>query len=366
LIKSELEEVYINLIMQSFALSLISIFVPIYLIKLGYSVNQALIFIAVEYGILSLFTPAAAILAKRFGLKHIILYRTPLVLLYISGLYALTSISLPIYWIAALGGVGSSMYWFSLHSLFAKHSNKIHRGLQAGKLVSFSKIAAVLGPGVGGVIALYFGFQVLFITGIILLCVSVVPLFFTGDMKPHVPHFTFRQMVSKKNLKLIAIFTVQGFERIIGVVVWPVFVYFMLADVSSVGFVGTLTALGTVVVTLYLGRLSDTMSKMFLLKIGGILVGATFLMRMAATDMTRIFVISFLAGLFGIIIDLPLLTMFYDKASKQKNCVEVVVMRELGLGIGRVAAMVVCALVIHKFIIGFSLAGIASLLFSFF
>ncbi len=100
LIKSELQEVYLNLIIQSFALSLIAIFVPIYLIKLGYSLNQALVFVMVELGMLSFFTPFAVSLAKRFGFKHVILYRAPLIVLYFIALYALNSVKIPIYAIA--------------------------------------------------------------------------------------------------------------------------------------------------------------------------------------------------------------------------------------------------------------------------
>lgn len=365
LIKSELEEVYLNLIIQSFAISLISIFIPIYLIKLGYSLDQALIFIAVEYAVLSGFTPFSALLARNYGLKHMILYRTPLVLAFFIGLYSLNSINVPIYTIAVVGGIAHSMYWLSLHSLFAKYSNKIHRGLQAGKLVSFSRIASVLAPGMGGIIAFYFGFQTLFVIAILFLCASVVPLFFTGDMKPHVPRFSFRKMASRSNLKMLAAFTLQGTVKIVGVVIWPVFIYFILKDVASVGFVGTITAVGSVVVTLYIGKLSDSMSRFFLLKIGGLLVAATFVMRMAATNFTRIFIISFIAGLAEIVIDIPLITMFYDKAN-ERNPIEVVVLRELGLGIGKVGALLVCIWVMHKFVIGFSLAGVSSLLFTLF
>ena len=86
LIKSEIQEVYLNLIMQSFALSLIAIFVPIYLLKLGYSINHAFGFAMVELGTLSIFSPVAAKMAKRIGFKHMILYRLPLLLLYFAGL----------------------------------------------------------------------------------------------------------------------------------------------------------------------------------------------------------------------------------------------------------------------------------------
>ncbi|MCK5289575.1 MAG: hypothetical protein KAJ56_01410, partial [Candidatus Aenigmarchaeota archaeon] len=67
LLKNELSEVYMNLALESFALSLISIFVPIYLLSVGYSFDYMIIFFMIYYGCIGLFAPVSAALANRFG-----------------------------------------------------------------------------------------------------------------------------------------------------------------------------------------------------------------------------------------------------------------------------------------------------------
>lgn len=365
LIKDEISEVYLNLIMQSFGISLIAIFIPIYLIQLGYSLNQALLFVMVELGTLSLFSPFAAMMAKRIGFKHMILYRLPLMIFYFSALYALNFAAFPIYIIAFGGGISGSMYWVSMHSLFAKYSNRMHRGAQAGKLISIPNISAMIGPTIGGLIAVAFGFKVLLVISMVILCVATLPLFYTSDMKPHVVKFSFRDMIDKKHLRFLMQFAAQGTIAIAGVIVWPIFVYFILEDVASVGFMATTTAIGVVIFTVFIGRLSDRISRFVIMKIGGILLALTFFLRIFATNISKVFAISFLAGLFTVLIDLPVLAVFYDTANKE-NLTEIVVLRELGLGIGRIGSILILLYVLNKFAVGFSLGGFASLVFSLF
>ena len=122
LLKSELSEIYLNLTIQSFGLSLISIFIPIYLLTLNYSLEQVLIFVMVQFGTLALLSPVSALLANRFGFKHIILFRTPLLLAFLAALYFLPKISMSIYLIAFVGGLAGSLYWTSINSIFARHA----------------------------------------------------------------------------------------------------------------------------------------------------------------------------------------------------------------------------------------------------
>ena len=48
-LKSELGEIYLNQVIQTFALALIGVFIPIYLLKLGFSLPVVLGFLAVYF-----------------------------------------------------------------------------------------------------------------------------------------------------------------------------------------------------------------------------------------------------------------------------------------------------------------------------
>ena len=73
----ELNELYISRAIMAFALSLISLFVPIYFYQLGFSISKILLFfflIALYFFVLTLFTPK--IIAK-VGIRHSILFSIP-------------------------------------------------------------------------------------------------------------------------------------------------------------------------------------------------------------------------------------------------------------------------------------------------
>jgi DHA1 family multidrug resistance protein-like MFS transporter len=188
-LKDELQGVYVNLMIQSFAISLIAIFVPIYLLKLGYSLNQVILFEAVKFAGLSFFSPITALLAKRIGFKHLIFFRVPMYIFYLTCLIMLEKFSLPIYLIGLIGGVSGSLYWVSLKSIFAKHSHKEKRGYEASKASALPKLATIFGPAIGGMIAVALGFKVLVTIVCLLLFISVLPLISTGELYPRTHSF---------------------------------------------------------------------------------------------------------------------------------------------------------------------------------
>ncbi|MCK5043262.1 MAG: hypothetical protein KAR51_04500, partial [Candidatus Aenigmarchaeota archaeon] len=126
ILKDELSEVYMNLAIQSFALSLISIFIPIYILSVGFTFDYMILFFMVFYGFIGLTSPVSAALANKFGFKHIILFRTPILITFLLGLYNIDGLAFSPLFLAAFGGIGSSLYWVSINSIFAKNSTKLH------------------------------------------------------------------------------------------------------------------------------------------------------------------------------------------------------------------------------------------------
>ena len=73
----ELNELYLSIAVRSFALSVIGIFIPIYLLQQGIPLAQVLIFFAIVTGTMTVCTLPVAKLASRFGFKHLIYYSKP-------------------------------------------------------------------------------------------------------------------------------------------------------------------------------------------------------------------------------------------------------------------------------------------------
>ena len=369
LLKNELSEVYLNLALESFALSLISIFVPIYLLSIGYSFDYMILFFMVYYGCIGIFAPVSASLANRFGFKHIILFRTPILIAFLLGLHNIENLIFSPLILATFGGFGSSLYWISINSIFAKYSNKIHRGTQTGKMVSLPQLGALLGPTIGGFISLIYGFKILLLITSAIIIISTIPLFMTKETKPHI-NFSFRKIIKiKGNLKYSAYFMLDGAKSVASVIFWPIFIYWGLSgSTTGTGLAQTMTGIGVIAFTYYVGKQTDKRDKTSFIKKGAVFLGLLWFARIFANSSLEFFIYSLFAGFFTVLIDVPFLTASFDQANKE-NPDEFVVFRDIFIGLGRFLFLGMTFLVADtamKVLLGFGLAGAASLLFLFF
>ena len=86
ILNRELSELFATVSIRGFAVSLIAIFIPIYLLEIGYSLSMTLLFFVVTnvFHFLGIY-PAALIISKK-GVKHTIFYSMPFLILFFLGL----------------------------------------------------------------------------------------------------------------------------------------------------------------------------------------------------------------------------------------------------------------------------------------
>ena len=363
LLKNKLREVYLNITIYAFAMTLVSIFVPIYLLQLGYSLDEALWYILIEWGVFALFSPVSAWLSSKFGFKHILLFRLPLNIGALLLLSFFDRVNIPIYLVAILFGISGSLYAIPLTSLFTKYSDKKHRGVETGKLITFPHLAAILSPILGAWIASYFGFSILFIIASLLLVFSVVPLFFSKDMKPHVT-FSLRKIEHflKEDLTLVLGFMASAIRHMTLAVILPLFTYYLVDDLRTVGFVFTLLLLGTGLINLFLGRFADKYGVKILLRAGGLGSFVAFLFFMFVGSGFDLMLIAFFGGIAFAMLQIPFEKRVYDDAAKH-NAAEFLVYKELMLGFFRVVYLLLLIFVVDKFFVAFGVASLTSLIY---
>ena len=98
----ELNELYTSIAIRAFAISLIGIFIPIFLYQLNYSFSQIFLF----FGLIALFNliflfPSAKF-ASKYGLKHGMLLSIPFLIVFFLLLFSLDDFNWPLTFIAAL------------------------------------------------------------------------------------------------------------------------------------------------------------------------------------------------------------------------------------------------------------------------
>ena len=334
-LKNQLQEIYLNQIIQTFALSLIGIFIPIYLLEIGYDIFMIFNYFIIFYFSKIFFSIFLTHWYTKIGLKHSILVSTiPLIIQYIllQVLGHVRNFSL-FYLIPVIGGLWSSIYWISINSEFIKNSHKMHEGSEIGSLFAFPKLAATFAPLFGALILKTMGYDMMFILVIALVMLSVGPLFITNDSKKRFHYRISDFMLFFKNKSHIYLFT-DGLLFSCELITWPLFVYLLFGDLMSIGILATLSSVGILLFTFVISRFANKgINKKRMMRIGGILYGIILISRAFITNLNEVYVLSFIGGLFSTMIVISVYARFCDEA-RSRNIVAANVARHVWTSLG--------------------------------
>lgn len=364
-LKKELTSLYMNNFIRGIAFSLVGIFIPIYLLTLNFSLSEVFSYFLVFHIATFIFTPLSLIFSRRIGYKPIFISSIFFMILFFALLYSLENYSIPIYLIALILGIQESFYFTPLHVFFTKHSEDLKRGEQVSHYTSWGILAGLIGPVLGGFIAVLFGFKMLFSIGILFLVASIFPLIKLENIKSDtkISFFGVKKLI-KENKKFFLALGANDTRSEVEGIIWPIFTFIVLENIISVGWVGTIVSAGTILFTLFLGRHYDTKNKFFFLKIGGILYALIWALRIFSDSQLSIYALSLGAGFFGLMIAVPFNAMFYDKSSEKEKPDEFIIVKEIPTFVARSLLWILMILLANKFIIAFILAGLSSLFFA--
>ena len=185
-LKDKLNEMYLAHSMHTFALTLIGIFIPIYLLQLGFVLKEVLMFYILVFFFSGLALYPTSKISSKLGLKHTMLGAIIFNFIFFILLFKLKTTPIPLWILALMVGTAGVLYWMPLNTLFAKFSDNKHRGSETAKLFTFPMIGSIIAPTLGGFIAVYFGFNALILITMGFLLISLIPLFMTKEVKPHI------------------------------------------------------------------------------------------------------------------------------------------------------------------------------------
>ncbi|MBI5872166.1 MFS transporter [archaeon] len=358
----ELSAMYLSLALRFFALSMIGIFIPIYLLKeIGLSLQEVILFSLISVILFGITIFIAARLASKHGVKYIILISilfliVSLILLNLLK-YNFLHYSMP----AVLIGINYGFFWIGYHIDFARFSDKKHRGKEVALADIVSVIASILGPIIGALIAVYLGFTALFVLVILFLLASVIPMFRMPDIKEHDP-FSIKFMLKKGHIKYLFAFVAQGIINQTSELFWPILIFSIMQGYSGLGMVASISALAVAFSTYLAGAVSDRHTgKSTIIRIGAITYLIVWLLRAFITTNQQVVYLTIAGGIIAPLIGIPFLAKVYDRCSKE-NPVEFILFRELSLRIG---AIIILALVLltGSMQIGFITTALSNLLF---
>jgi MFS family permease len=353
----ELTQVYISAALRSFAISLIGLFVPLYLYQeMGFSLPQTLSFYILYSIIFAISTPLAAKFCTRFGVKHSVLFSTPVYIIFIVLLYLLPTVAIPLAILSVPAGISLAFYWMGMNLAFHHASDHKHRGEELGKNRSFNILASMLGPLLGGSLITFIGFKAVFTLASAILFLSTGVLLLGKEN--HVRyHFSVRSLVDRRHWQNSLFFVSRGTMVMANGVVWPLFAYSILGNYVSLGIVGFLLSGISAALLWIVGRYSDRTDKRTIIRGVTGFESLSWFIRAISSTATHIFGATIFSALTIGIRESPLGALEYDKA--QGNVASYFVTREIFICLGRILLLTI-VLMTNSLTGGLIFQGIAS------
>lgn len=362
----KLETFYWSMFIMTFGISLINVFIPIYLFNAGFHIHQILFF----YFLVSLYFvllayPGAKITAK-IGAKYSILISTLFLILHYIGLIFIDSYNFLFILLPLLFSLRMVFFNYGYHLHFIKCSSTINRGQEIATAGIITSLAIISAPYIGSLLATIH-FSILFLISSVLIFLGSLPLFFSKNIKIDI-YFSrrsiFRRMYAKEFRGNCISFSGYAIESFIGRVIWPIFLIILIGTLDKTGFIISISTLVSLLAFHLIGKLTDTFNKIKLLKIGTFLYVLAWIARIFADTAGKVFYIDSYKNLSEKILHLPWSAHSYDLAERG-NYFEFIVSREIIYNLSRVLFLPILILLFwidfFPFTISFIIASVSSL-----
>ena len=384
--RRQLYAIYLINALEGLAGSLVNVFIPIYLLQLGFSLSRVLWFLA-EWSIwICVWFFLAAVLAGRIGLKRVMALRLPVLLAYFLMLYQLPHSGLPLSVLAVTISASTALFWYPIHIMFGQRLKGDEDSEEIGKFFAYPQFLAIFAPLLGAAITVYAGFNYLFLAAGALYLAGLVPLIWITDYKPA------GNLHPKKILFYLRRYPIYVWTEIVEnmredaeAYLWPIFVYLSLGSMAaiegsgaqasigsfakvglvSVGTVSTLAALGSSAFKLFLGNLAGKINKAILFKAGAVLVSFSWLARYFIASPSYYYLLTVYASLAGAVLLIPFMSLMYSLA-KERNLEEFIIFREIPVVLGRSMVYALAAIFVVSFKSVFVIMALVVLWFLFF
>jgi len=339
----ELDDLYISSFIKNLSQSFISLFIPIYLISLGFNLQKIMIFYSILYLFLLLFYPPSLKLGSIIGIKKVMAIGT---LLWIPGYLLLAEMSagFPYYIVAILFGAANAVYWGCFHVEFTKsvETNKEAKDLSIYKILLI--ITSVLGPLMGAYIIFLTSYSTLFIVASILAFISIIPLFLTKDIYVPKEKLNLKIIFSvDKKIKVLG-YALEGFLAVIEEVLWPLFIYIILNDVLALGKIFSFAALIIAFLIAEIGKIADKYPKT-VFKASVLTYAPLWIIRIFANTPFLFFIVNFVTNFLGTTVSISMNRLAYHQAETSKKIMSYFILREISLTLGRIVIIALILLI---------------------
>jgi hypothetical protein len=370
--RRQLRELYIFSTFFAFANSLILIFEPVFFYQQGVALALIAGYYGLHYGLYTLVLPFGGKFAARFGLERSLAVSMPLFVIYF-----LTLAVMPgqpgLFWIAWVPlTLFKVFYWPAYHAELIRFGDARNRGTEISWMFALTYGVGVLGPMIGGLVATYLGFPVLFVTAAALAVVATLPLLRTKErfqvqvLKYSEPW----QLIVSSGFRRV-LFTMIGWgENLVDLVFWPVFMFIVVGGADILGYIATINILLMTLLGFLIGEISDRFSRQRVVRLHLPFMALGYLLRPLASSPLRVLLTDSLAKASLIGVRIPQLYRLYAKG-RRTGSLRFVLAMEISLSVTKCLLAFSLAVVFAvlapytAFTVTFVLGAVFALLYAF-
>lgn len=356
-LKKRFSNVHFHNSIQSFALSLVSVFIPIYLLELGFDVNSVLLYFIIFYSVFALFS-FLTFLIPSVGFKKIIMLRPIFLVVRLVWLYSLEFFPNSLFYLAIFRGACAAFYWVAFHYFLSDNITEVNAEDSVGLLFAVPNVLKTISPLIGALIINIFSFEVLFVSAGLLFVVSVIPLL---DLKEERFLFAvdFKRFFRKKIWKYLFGIIGDGINYAVVYILLPLFIYLSFSQTMDVGIFSTLLGLAGFITPLLVANIVKGDNSKFI-KLGSFVQGVLFFLVFFLDSSLSFFIFGFVMGVVSNLWTIPFYSKMY-KYSHSTNTLMFFMIREFLLNIGRILVIF-----LMWFFDDFSIAFISEIISKFF
>ncbi len=238
------------------------------------------------------------------------------------------------------------LFWVPYNVDFAKFSSKKNRGKEVILMEIVLSFIGIFTPIIAGFVISHFGFGVLFVFGIFVYLISLIPFSMLPRTKEKFSwkyKETWKKLFCKEQRGETFAFIFEGAENAISIAIWPIFIFQALSgSFLKVGALSTLVVAITIVLQLVSSRyIDDGQMKRKIFKYGGFLYAIGWGIKVFVGTFFQIFLVDSFHRFSGVFFKAPFNTITLETASEQKHYVdEFTVLREMAIAIGKIGMFV--------------------------
>ncbi|MDO8335883.1 MAG: MFS transporter [Candidatus Saccharibacteria bacterium] len=311
----EMTALYWTNSLRATATAFVAVLVPIYLLKIGYSLDQIfLVFIAEGLVWLVILYPVMRVIHK-VGTNLF----TALGVIMLIGLMVSLAL-LPLYsWLivaAVFFKAMGALYWFALRLNFTAVTNGKEAGKNIGLTNALFLMCMGVAPAIGGIVAQLYGMNWAYFISITIILLACVPMLDANDVALW-PKADLSKLNIRKILPDLIANAGSTIDDSVGALVWPLLIFIIIPSYAGVGILSAIVVISAIIISLWVGWREGKKGEAHYLKQGSLIMSATNFLRLLTQTVSQVAGINLLSGIGQALYTTPLASRYYKNAARE-------------------------------------------------